>query len=126
VNGEFAGLRGEHEALDADDVADVQQFFEHVVVERLVVARADVVAAHVDLHAAGGILDFGKRGVAHDAEEHDAPGQGNVFIVSLVFLVVLLNVRDGDVDVEGLGRERLDAQLLKVRQFLAPVLLLFT
>ena len=68
---DFAHLRAEGEALHADEVADVQQAFEHSVVHRLVLLGADLVALDIQLDAAFRVLQFAERSGAHDAAAHD-------------------------------------------------------
>jgi hypothetical protein len=61
-----AGL--EHLAFAGHDVAQVP------VLERGIDLFAHVVARHVNLETAGGVLQRGKAGLAHHALEHHAPG----------------------------------------------------
>ena len=65
--GNLTCLCAEHKSLDADNVADVEQFLEENVVGVLVFSRTKVVAADVNLDTAFGVLQFHKRGFAHDA-----------------------------------------------------------
>ena len=116
----LAGLRGEHVAVDADDVAHVEQFLENRVVERLVLAGTNIVAPHVDLHPPGGILQLGKRGVAHDAKVHEPPGQRYILVIGLVAFVVFHDVADARVHVKTLSGIRFNAQLAQLPQFVAP------
>ena len=69
----FARLRTEDEALDADEVAQVEQAFEHRVVQFLVLTRTDVVARHVNLDAPFRVLELHEARLAHDAAAHHAP-----------------------------------------------------
>ena len=77
----LARVGDECEALDADEVAYVEQFLEDGVVERRVALGADVVAADVYLYAARVVLQFKERGAAHDAAAHDAAGDAHVGVV---------------------------------------------
>ncbi len=58
MDGDFARLGAEHVALNANEVADVEQLFEHHVVEVLVFAGAQLIAVDVNLNAAAGILQL--------------------------------------------------------------------
>ena len=89
VNGDFAHLCAEHKSLDADNVADVEQFLEENVVGVLVFSRTKVVAADVNLDTAFGVLQFHKRGFAHDAAAHDAAGNSHFAWLGVVFEVFL-------------------------------------
>ena len=68
-------MGGKHVALHANDIADVQELFEHRVVHRLILAGANIIALKIKLHPVGAVLHFGKRRRAHDAEAHQPPGQ---------------------------------------------------
>ena len=76
MNGQFTGLGDEDETFDPDDIADVEQFLEHLVVEgRFGIASAHFVTFDVDLDFAGMVLQFEERCAAHDPAAHDAAGQ---------------------------------------------------
>ncbi len=66
VHGEFARLGLEQIAGGADDVADIPGL------ERGVEFFADGIAGHVQLDAAGHVLDREEACLAHDTFEHDA------------------------------------------------------
>ncbi len=89
MDGDFARFGAEHEALDAHEVAYVEEFLEDVVVEALVLAGADVVAAHVDLYAAFAVLELHEGGFAHDASAHDAAGNGHGARLGIVAEILL-------------------------------------
>ena len=83
MDGELAGLGEEGETLDANDVADVQELLEDGVVQRLVLAGADLVPLDIDLDAAGMVLQLHEGGGAHDAPGHDAAGDADILEVAL-------------------------------------------
>ena len=56
VNRYFARLCAEYETLYAHKVADVEQAFEHRVVQFLVLIGANVVASNIHLNTAFGVL----------------------------------------------------------------------
>ena len=56
VNAYFAGLRAEHKALHAYEIAYVKQAFEHLVIQVFVLAGTQVVARHIHLYAPFGVL----------------------------------------------------------------------
>ena len=61
VDRQFAGFGQENETFDSDDIADIEQFFEHFVVEGgFGVVTADVVAFDIDLNLTGVVLQFEK------------------------------------------------------------------
>ena len=84
VHADFARLRAEHEALHADEVAQVQQAFEDGVIHIFVLVRADVVAGDVHLDAPFGVLQFDERGLAHDAAAHHASRDGHLARLGIV------------------------------------------
>ena len=80
VDRQLARAGFEQVAFDADDVAQVP------VLEQGVEVFSHVVAGHIDLDAARGVLQRGKAGLAHDALEHHAAcdfghGFGHAFAV---------------------------------------------
>ena len=60
VNGNLAHLGAEHKALYADKVAYVKKFLEHYIVQVLVLSRAKVIAAYINLNTAFGVLKLDK------------------------------------------------------------------
>ena len=58
MDADFAHLGAEHEAFDADEVAQVEQTFEHGVVHFLVLFGTNVIAGDIYLDASFGILEF--------------------------------------------------------------------
>ena len=84
VDGQLARLGEEGKALDSHEVADIQQLLEHRIVERLVLAGANLVTLHIDLDTAFAVLQLHERGRPHDAAAHDAPG--NAHILEVPFL----------------------------------------
>ena len=121
---DLAGLRAEHEALHAHEVAEVEELFHHAVVERLVLFGADVVAGDVDLNAAARVEQFEERSLAHDAASHHTAGDAH-----LAGRVVVLKVgnnfvaeRVGGVFGRGVG---INAQCAKFRKGVAACNLLF-
>ena len=122
---QLAGVGEEREALDAHEVADVQQFLEDRVVERRIAFGTDVVAADVDLYAARVVLQLEERGAAHDAARHDAAGDAHLLKVLLVGVVVVGDfTRRGRHLVTG-GGVGLDAQFTERRERLSAKLFLF-
>ena len=71
VNADFTGLGAEDKSLHAHDVAQVEQALEDGIVHLLIVAGADVIARHIDLHTSLGVLQLHERGLSHDASAHD-------------------------------------------------------
>ena len=64
MNAQLAGAGTEEIAVDADDVADVEQL------EQLEIALAHGVFLDVDLQALSVLLQVGEAGLAHVAERH--------------------------------------------------------
>ena len=93
----LAGLRAKHKALHAHEVAEVEEFFHHAVVERLVLTGADVVARDVDLDAAAGVEQFEERSLTHHAASHHTAGDAH-----LAGRVVVLKIGN-DFVAEGVG-----------------------
>ena len=90
VYGELAGLGDEGVALDAHEVADVEELLEDGVVHGLVLAGADLVALDIDLNPAFGVLQLDERGGAHDAAAHHPAGYGYLREGALLRIVFLL------------------------------------
>ena len=74
----FAGLSAEYIAFHAHEVANIEQFLEHSVVEFLVFTRTNLVAADIHLDTAVGILDFGKGSLTHNAAAHNTAGNAHL------------------------------------------------
>ena len=70
VNRDLAGLCAEDETLDADEVTDVEQFFEYRIVKVLVLVGTDFVAGDIDLYSSLRILQLGEACLAHHASAH--------------------------------------------------------
>ena len=73
----LAGLGLKHGTGDANDVADVH------LLEKGVLVRADAVARHIDLQQALAVLQLAEGGLAHDALDHHAPGDGDFLSLQL-------------------------------------------
>ena len=126
VHRQLARIGMEREAFDADEVADVEQFLEHRVIQRGIAFGADVVAADVDLNAARVVLQFEERSAAHDAARHDAACDADVPVVALGLVEVFGDLpRRGRHFVTG-GGVGVDAQLAQGCERLSPELFLFT
>ena len=78
---QLARLGAEQRALAAEDVAQVP------VLEGGQHVGADVVQGHVELDAAGRVLQGREAGLAHHALEHHAAGHGHLYVLRLQFLV---------------------------------------
>ena len=120
----LAGLRAEHKALHADEIAEVEEFFHHAVVECLVLFGANVVARDVDLDAAARVEQLEERSLTHHAAAHHTAGDAY-----LAGRVVVLKVgnnfvaeRVGGVFGCGVG---VNAQRAKFRKGVAACNLLF-
>ena len=87
VNGNLTSLCLEDEALDADDITDVEQFLEDDIVEILVISLADVVACDVHLYTSLAILELHKACFAHDTAAHDAAGDSNIALFTVLEVV---------------------------------------
>src|SRR6185369_1796821 len=62
----------EYTAFYADDVAQRKLFFENLVVQEFVFARAKFVAVEIALYTAMSVLQHTERGLTHDAPYHQA------------------------------------------------------
>ena len=89
---DFTRLRAKDKALDADEVAQVQQFLEDHVVQVLVLVRAEIVAGDIDLYPALRVQQFCETGFSHDAAAHHAashthlPGLRSILLEMLFYL----------------------------------------
>ena len=81
VDADLARLGAENDALDANDVAEVE------VLELFVGFLADIVAADVDLDLAVAVQHVGEAGLAHHAARHHAAGDGNGLAVQRLKVV---------------------------------------
>ena len=70
VYAELACLGDEGEALDADDVTDVEKLLPDGVVHGLVFARANLVALDIDLDSPRAVLQLAEGGGSHYAAAH--------------------------------------------------------
>jgi hypothetical protein len=75
-NGQLAGAGAEQEAARADVVAQVQQLVQREQV------FANIVLAHIELHALARLLQLRKAGLALDADGHNAPGDGDLDLLA--------------------------------------------
>ncbi len=109
--GGFSGFGFKNPAFYADDVAEVEQFFEEGVVEGFVFARADFIAVDVELDAAGFVLQYGEGGLAHDASCHEPAGEADFLKVVFFRIVLLENFFGMGVYIPAFGRVGVDAEL---------------
>ena len=124
MDGNLAHLRTEHEATDANEVTDIEQFLEHHVVHILVLIRADVIAGNINLDAALRVLKFYKRSFTHDAAAHHAAG--NAYLSGLfVILKLVLDVRAESVGGVFSSGIWIDAHIAQLLETLASANLLF-
>ena len=105
MDAELAGAGAEEVALDADVVADVEQLVE---LPKLV---SDGIFLDVDLELFAGLLQVGEAGLAHEADGHEASGDGDHDAVGLQFFAGAGGVRGQDLgnwmggaEVVGIGR----------------------
>ena len=124
VNRDLAGLCLEHEAADADNVADVKQFLEDRGVHIFVLTRADVVTGDIDLDTAFAVLKLHEAGFAHDTAAHHTSGDDDLRLLSL--LEVLLDVGAESCYGELSSGVGVDAHLAQLLQALAAANLLLT
>ena len=107
-------------------IADIEQFFENLVVQRgFGIAVADVIAFDVHLNPAGVVLQFEKRGASHDPPRHDPSGNRNLLEISFVGIVLRSDPRGGCRHFVFGRRVRLYAQFTQFGQRVAPDLFLF-
>ena len=124
MNGDLASLCLEHEATDADDVTDVEQFLEDRVVQVLILIRADVVASDIYLNAAFAVLELHEAGFAHDTAAHHTAGDDHLRLLTI--LEVLLYVCAESCYGELGGRIGVDTHLAQLLQALATANFLLT
>ena len=99
MDGNFAHLRAEHEAVDADEVTDIEEFLEHHVIHILVFVRADVIACDIYLDAPLGILKFDKRRLTHDAAAHHTASDDYLWLFGFGILTVFRRILEVGFDV---------------------------
>ena len=121
VNRFFSRSGAEYGAFYPDEVADVEQLLEYGVVYQF--SFGQVVPRDVQLDAAFGVEQFGKRSLAHYAAAHHTSGQHHFGAFELVEIFA---------DVAGMvghgkfgGRIRVDAGLTQFLQRLSAYDLLF-
>ncbi len=124
--GGFPGFGFEDAAFYADDVAEVEQFFEDGIVEGFVFARAYLIAIDVELDAAGFVLQHGKRGFAHDASSHEPAGEADFLKVVFFRVVLLENFFGMGIYIPTFGRVGVDAELNNFLQVFPAHDFLFT
>ena len=102
VDAQLAGPGAEQVALDADDVADIEQLVERKIL------FADRVLAHIDLQLLAVLHQMRETGLAHAADGHDAAGDAHLDarlqLCSAVFVAVFgQDLRDGVREIEPLA-----------------------
>ena len=79
MNADFAHLCAENESLNADEIADIEQFLEYHIVHLLLYGRRlltfgyrclYIVSRHIHLNTAFRVLNLNERSLAHDAFGH--------------------------------------------------------
>ena len=125
MDGYLASLCAEDEALDADEVAEVDEALEEGVVEVFILARADIVAGYIDLDAALGVFELGKGGLAHDTLAHEASGDAYLARLGLVITEKSLDVGAEGIGGKLCGRVGVDAEGADLVETVAPVDFLF-
>ena len=60
MNGNLSRLCREAITFDANEIADVEQFFEYSIVKRFVFFGTEVIPADIDLNATSLVLQFNK------------------------------------------------------------------
>src|ERR1700681_4264458 len=88
MHGQFAGPRNEQIALDADEVAVIEQTEKVPTVDfatgRVVAHSHDVLAANVNLQTGSAIRQMDESGLAHHARRRgDAPGHTHLSFIKL-------------------------------------------
>ena len=124
VDADGAGLRGEHEALHTDDVADVQ-FLENGIVHRFVLAGTDFVAFHIYLDFTDRILQLIKGDCTHNALAHNASRKTHILEKGVVGRKFLQNLLAGDIHLVKRCRISIYTKIRKIVQFLSTDNLLF-
>ena len=84
MNRDLARLRLENIAFHTYEVADVEKLLEYLIIEVLVLARANIVAGDVNLNSALAVLELHEAGLAHHAAAHDAPCDGDIALLILL------------------------------------------
>ena len=92
MDGNLTHLCDEHITLHTDNVADIQQTLEHRVVHRLVLARANLVAFHIQLDSSMRVLQFHKRCRTHNSAAHDATCYTDVLKQRVILRILLQNL----------------------------------
>ncbi len=67
-----------HKTADPDKITQVKELLEDIIVQRLVLAGADLVPRQVDLDPSGRVLQLGKRSLTHDPLHHEPACQGDI------------------------------------------------
>ena len=124
VYADFAHLGDEHKAGYADNVANVGQFFEYLIIEGFVFALADFVTLDIELNPPLGILQFGKRGRAHNASAHQTAGNADFLKFFGILFKLRFNLFGMNIDLKFGGRVGLDTQFLQFFERLTSVNLL--
>ena len=108
-------LGAEDKALHPDDIANVEEFLEDHIIERLVLLRGYVVAGNVELDPALAVLDLSKGGFAHDPSGHESPGYPDLSRLLLIIREMVLDVLRGGIHhilLSGVGVDPQVTQLL--------------
>ena len=99
VNRDLARLGFEDETLHTHEVADVEQFLKHLIIEVFVLTWADIVAGDVNLYSSLAILKLHKAGLTHYTAAHDTPCHNHIgFLVVLIVGYDVLRIgTDGEL-----------------------------
>ena len=122
---DFAGLCTEHKSCDAHKVANVEQFFKHLVVERFIFVGTNFIAVDIHLDAPFRVLQFHKRSLAHDASAHHATCHAHLARLTVGIAEVGFGFVAPCVDHKFISRVGLYAQFTQTAQTVASHNFLF-
>ena len=87
VNRYFTCLRAEHETTNPHKVADIEQTFEHGVIQFFIVVGTNIVSSDIHLNTPFGVLQLHKTGLSHYTARHHTSGDAHFTLLVVAKIV---------------------------------------
>ena len=90
MNGSFSRFCGKYISFHTNDVANVEQFFPNLVIQRLVFSRANLISFYINLNFSCTILYHRKRSFTHIADTHNTSGKADFSKFSFILFSFII------------------------------------